>query len=170
MHYLSLYILKIFLCLNLGVADHDFHLSKSVLKYKQDEKALQLSLHVFIDDLEAALLRHGYDSLYISTSREKPIADTIIAEYVNTMFGLKVNDQEIKMDYLGKEQSEDKIAIWMYFEALSIERPVQLDVRNAILMDLFDDQQNVMNLHINDKWDHALFSPDKTEKTFRWKR
>ena len=63
---------------NLEKKSHDFHLSKCDIIYSAEEKAIQISLQLFIDDLELALAAEGHEDLGICTSKESDSADKII--------------------------------------------------------------------------------------------
>ena len=40
---------------------HDFHLSKSKIKYRSESKTWEISAHIFIDDLQEAIKQKGVD-------------------------------------------------------------------------------------------------------------
>ena len=43
---------------------HEFHVSRARIEYAQDAQEWQISLHVFIDDLEKALAEKGTKELF----------------------------------------------------------------------------------------------------------
>ena len=67
---------------DLNEKSHDFHLSKCDIIYSTEEKAFQISLQLFIDDLEIALAAEGHENLGICTPNESDKAETIIHESI----------------------------------------------------------------------------------------
>ncbi len=125
---------------------HEFHLSKCNIEYKQSEQVIQITLHVFIDDLESALREKGIDQLFIGTEKEKENADQHIQKYLQEKFQIKSDAQILDLVFLGKEQSEDLAAIWCYLEVTKVNTIKHLTVTNNVLMDIFDDQKNIVSI------------------------
>ena len=126
--------------------DHDFHVSKCLLEYNEGEQALQMSLHLFIDDLEEALRRQGADKLFICTNKEDEQAEQYIYRYLKQHFRFEVNGQERGYTFIGKEVSEDLAAVWCYLEITDVSGLKALQVSNNILMDVFDNQKNLVSI------------------------
>ena len=61
---------------------HEFHLSKSIINYSTEEKSIQITMNMFIDDLELALKSEGADSLKLCTRSEKASAEDYIYKYI----------------------------------------------------------------------------------------
>ena len=143
---------------------HDFHLSKCLIEYSEADQALQISLHVFIDDLEETLARHGVTDLYLGTAKEDPLAEKHLTEYVRKVFQIKVNGEATTFKLLGKEVSDDLIALWCYFEVPDVHAIKTLFISNTILLESFDDQTNMVSVLGPDKKKGGfLFRKGKTE-------
>jgi len=125
---------------------HDFHVSKCLVEYNEEQAALQISLHLFIDDLEDALSRRGHDQLFICTKRESELADSLIHQYLADRLQLKVNNSKAQFQFIGKEISDDLMAAWCYLEITGVQELNQLEVSNRILLEVFDDQKNILSV------------------------
>lgn len=125
---------------------HDFHVSKGLIDYNAESRSLQISLHLFIDDLEAALREHGADQLFLGTKQEHPKGEQYVARYLGQNVRLEVNGSTVEPQFLGKETSEDLQAIWCYLEVPGITDLQRLTVTNTLLLDQFDDQQNLVHV------------------------
>lgn len=163
------YLLLLFLSLlQIGSAnpllssDHEFHLSKCEIAFNEEEEALQIILHLFIDDLEAALAENGVKNLYICTDKEHEAAEQYIATYLEQTFVLQVNGEASNYSFLGKEVSEDLQAVWCYLEIENIRNMKELMVRNQILTGLFDDQKNVVSISSSATGRKGYFLFDKS--------
>jgi hypothetical protein len=130
---------------------HKFHVSKCQIEFNFPEKALQISMHIFIDDLEEALRNQGFGKLFIGTEKESDQADEYLLQYLNDHFILNVNDQNVEYEFIGKETSEDLQAIWCYLEITNIETVESLAVENSLLMEVFADQKNIIHIMMPNK-------------------
>ncbi len=128
------------------VGKHDFHVSKAHLEYRADLQELQISMHIFIDDLESALAERGVDNLFICTQREAPNADDHIARYLEQKFRLSINGRPAACSYLGKEISDDMQAVWCYLLVADMPSLKTLSVEYRVLMEIFDDQKNIAQI------------------------
>ncbi len=127
--------------------DHDIHISKCLIDYNPEDEALQISVHIFLDDLEEILAENGAKKLYICTPKEKKEAEKFIYLYLQKQFNLKVDDKAVAYNFIGKESSEDLLAVWCYLEVPKIKSPQSLEISSKILMDLYDDQLNIINVN-----------------------
>jgi len=148
---------------------HEFHLSKCDINYNEEEKALQISLRIFIDDLEeaiAAVLKE--DNLKLCTSKEAVNADSILVVYLSENLKVDVDNVKHQISYVGKEVSDDLLAVWCYFEVLDVAPQKAISIENKILIETFDDQSNVVSLkYSKDKKDYFLLQKGETSGTLQ---
>ena len=86
---------------------HDFHLSKTDVHYRTEEKALQITIHTFIDDTQLALEAREPLEYKLMENAEHALADSILGAYFKETFLIKVDGTPVDFVYLGKEASED---------------------------------------------------------------
>jgi hypothetical protein len=134
---------------------HDIHISKCTIKHKAAEEVLQFSVHIFLDDLEATLADMGYTDLALCSEKEDVDAEFYIEAYINEMLIIKSADGPYKMSWVGKEVSEDLVAVWCYLEVENVSSTTDLSIDNNILQELYDDQKNIVT-----------FTSDNGEKEF----
>lgn len=125
---------------------HPFHVSKALVEYNAREKVLQVSMHLFVDDLEEALRQEGAEALYLCTDREAPDADQLLEAYLSRRFSCILDGKPRKFAFLGKEPSEDLLGAWCYLEIASVPPPKKLEIHNSVLTELFEDQKNIVHL------------------------
>ncbi len=125
---------------------HPFHVSKCLMQYKPEQQSIQISMHIFLDDLELALEQAGDEDLYLCTGREAAHADRALAAYLNRHFQIKVNGKPADYEFIGKEISDDLAAVWCYMEATEVPAVESLDVRYSVLLDTYSDQKNLANI------------------------
>ena len=148
-----------------GTDLHDFHLSKSEVFYNTVNQSLEVSLHLFIDDLEVAMQNAGIDQTYIATSKEIENADSLISQYLNDHFSIIVDGRQIQFNFLGKEDSDDLLAIWCYLEGEQVANPREIQIKNKLLVEVFDDQKNIVAFSSEKKQEFLLFDLKKQVAT-----
>ncbi|MEM1325053.1 MAG: DUF6702 family protein [Bacteroidota bacterium] len=140
---------------------HNFHLSKSMVEYNAEEKTLEITLHIFLDDLEATLFEGGIkENLNLCTEKEHPKGNEIVAAYLKSRFRVMVNGELRTCKFIGKEISEDFSAAWCYLEVEGVSSIENIGVQNTVLMELFEDQRNIVQIK----------GPDKKPKSFIFDR
>lgn len=146
MYWLFFLVVTIF-----GKVEHDFHLSKCLIEYNPEAKAVQVSMHLFIDDVELALERQGKKNLKLCTNLEHPNAEEYLQHYITQHFKLTINQKPATYTFLGKEPAEDLIGMWCYLEIENIPNITSLEVTDQILLDTYDDQQNLIQVKVPGK-------------------
>lgn len=162
---LLLLLITLFLGANSNEA-HEFHLSKTTINYDTEERAIQVSTRIFIDDLEFSLKEIGFDSLKICTRKEKENAEQLIQEYLAKHLVIKMNGSDLDFTFLGKEQSDDLAAVWCYLEAHDVSEFTEMSISNTILISQFGDQKNITMVQVDkEKVAHLLFTSDNILET-----
>jgi hypothetical protein len=127
--------------LSIAVA-HDFHTSITRLEYNAKEKTFEVSIRLFTDDFEKALSRANNGQKIVVRNNDKN--DGIVERYVRQYFALiSPQKQKKTYTYIGKEQEGD--ATWIYIEIPVKEGIMGYAVQNALLIDTFADQTNLVN-------------------------
>ncbi|HMQ47514.1 MAG TPA: hypothetical protein PKA00_08970 [Saprospiraceae bacterium] len=140
------YLLAFLLPWGSNAEKHEFHLSKCALEYNESEKALQFSLHLFTDDLEEALRRQGIKEINYCTQKEATNADEVLNTYLQEKLSIQVNGQAREFVFIGKEPAEDILGMWVYLEIEQVPTLSSLNITNAILMEAFSDQKNIISI------------------------
>jgi hypothetical protein len=148
---------------------HDFHLSRCEINYDSASGDIQIAAHIFIDDLELAIKQTGVHSLYICTPKESAKANAAIEAYLNQKLSFYVNGKKVTPELLGKEASEDMMAVWCYFEIAGYKNLRQVKIENKILTEVFNDQKNIVDVTVDKrKKGFAIFDTNRIEEVFSW--
>ena len=150
-----------FLCLLSWTGTHKFYLSVTQVNYSEKEHSLQMTSRLFIDDLNNLMLeRYGIDA-HFETKGQHPLAMEYIKEYFQKKFQLKVNGEALEYQILGQKRAIDKVIFFIEAKDVYLTDIHELEVYNALLTDLFDEQQNVVHLKINNQKKSFLLMKDK---------
>ena len=144
---------------------HTFHVSKTMVEYNEKEKSLQISVHLFIDDLEESLKKEGHTKLFICTEREATQAEKHIESYLRKNLSFSINGKSTSYTFVGKEGSSDMSAVWIYLEIPVTGKIKTINIKNSLLIGEFDDQKNLVHvIGPNKKERTVIFANAKTEK------
>jgi hypothetical protein len=144
-------LLALFICS--GWLMHKFYVSLTEIRYNPGTGRIEVSMRIFPDDLDRALLERTGVRTQLATELEPPVADSLLMLYLLEDFNLKVNGKEVVLNYLGKESEAD--AIWCYLESSRVPVPETINVFNAILTEFFTDQVNIIQVY-QGKWNRGL--------------
>ncbi len=156
--------------LSLSASDHDIHLSRCLLEYNEDSKSIQVSMHIFLDDLEAILAERGAtERLNLCTEKEHPKGEQYMLDYINEQFKVSVNGKKQTFKFIGKEISEDYLAAWCYLEFQQVVGINSISIVNSVLMDLYDDQRTIVQLKVpNKRKAYFMFDRKQYEETIQF--
>jgi hypothetical protein len=134
---------------------HDFHTSITEMRYNPKEKSFEISLRVFTDDLEKALSITNQNKKFIVENNDKN--DALVETYIKKHFVItNAKNQKPTINYIGKEKEGD--ATWIY-----LEMPVNggisgSKIQNNVLIDIFEDQTNIVNIFVQNQKKSYLFT------------
>lgn len=129
---------------------HDFHFSRTLVRYLADRQEVQVEMHIFIDDLELALTEAGAPKLQLGSELEDPAAGRYLEAYLDKHFKLYWDGEELPREMIGYEPSEDMQALWIYFVASAEEAPEKLGVLQSCLTEIYTDQRNLVQVNLGD--------------------
>ena len=137
-----------------STAAHPIHLAVTEIAYSEKEKSLQVIHKIFVDDLELHIEQKAKSSgqeirLHLNTPKEHPMTDALVQAYLSEHFQVRVNGKNGNSIFVGKEYENG--AVWIYSEFPNLPKPRQLDIQANLLIDLYDDQNNLVNLEISGK-------------------
>ena len=154
----------------LCLSRHPVHVVTTDIDYKTASHTLQLTHRIFTDDLEKELELSEKKAgspvrLHIGTPKEHPATDALITRYLASHFALAVNGKAVALKWVGKEQEGE--ATWVYLEAGQAEDPTGFEVTNTILLELYDDQQNLVHLKAKGQKKSLKFRKGETSNTWK---
>ncbi len=128
---------------------HKYYISVTQVNYIEDAQAIQITSRIFIDDFEN-LLRERYDeNITLAGEDELKTTDLYIEKYLTEKLEIKINGKPAELNFIGKEYDVDIMKC--YLEILGIGSIESIEIKNKVLFDLFDDQQNIVKTKINSK-------------------
>ena len=153
-----LLIFVVFTCISFKAIPHKFYLSVTEIEYKKDKKDLQIISKVFIDDFQNVLEKRYEESITLSKDEESGPVKELIQKYLKSKLHIYVDGKEVALKYLGKKYDKDQLVL--FIEGENLEPFKEISITNAILIDLFEDQKNVVNVKVNNEIKSLMLRKD----------
>ena len=143
-----LYLLLMLVCSSCLHA-HSVHQSTAEAEFNAATNKLEVSLTVFINDLELALIRHSEKMLSFEKT-PAPEFNRYILDYLQKTFvATDTGGQAAQIEWLGRKLDTDSIksndpAVTLFFE---VAMPAGIEgyaLQHTVLCDLFKDQINLL--------------------------
>ena len=145
----------------LAFSAHKYYLSLTQIEYKSDSKAVQITINVFIDDLEIALNNYYHINLQLTSKEELQNSEVYFKKYLKEKLHLKIDDVAKKFNYIVKEYDAD--LVYFYFEIENIKEINTIEIQNKILTAHFPNQENLIKSKVGEKHKSILLN-SKSDK------
>ena len=159
-------LLPILLLTLSAAALHKYHMALYQINYAPEKKMLQITSRIHIDDLNKALTKLNKKSISIENEIENNEETLIIKDYLSTRFSIKINGQLKTLNFLSKEIEGDEIVCYSNIKGIS--KINSLEIYNTILTELFQDQQNRINLDVLGSKNSFLLTKTTNSKIIKY--
>jgi hypothetical protein len=146
-------------------ARHAYHASITELRYNPAKKQLELSVKVFTDDFEKGISQGQPAHVNLSDAGPRPLALST-AYLQRTLQVSTVAGAPLPLQVLGMQAEND--GYWFYCK-VPLPGPLPaIKLRQAVLLDVFGDEVNIVNIEAGDKKQSALFRAGHEQETITW--
>jgi hypothetical protein len=128
---------------------HPFYISLTEIRYNPSQKSLEIAQKIFWDDLEVALADIYETKVDFLNPSNLNVLEDLAKTYLLEKNEIMVNGKKVNLEYLGFEIEEE--AVWFYMEALKVPVPHVVQIRNEVLIQHFEGQQNIVNFYKDQK-------------------
>ena len=165
-----LVLLLLVIVLNVGLSAHNLHLSVLEIQWNKDATKLECALKVFTDDIQVSIANVQLDSRwenkdYLTVQKARTV------HYLSNSLLFQAPGN-LSLSLIGEEV--EGIVTWYYFE-LELhysQRMIDkegaskyvLELENRLLLDQFDDQENIVHVIEGDEKESFLL--DKYKRRF----
>jgi SpoU rRNA methylase family enzyme len=137
---------------------HKFYVSTYQVNYVSQKKMLQITSRIFIDDLNEALEKKYKKKAFVGTNRQTEADIDLMKKYIAEKCLIKVNGEQKSFTYLSNEIEANVLVC--YFSIKDISKLNTLSIENSALMELYGDQQNVIQANIDGDKKSLLLTVD----------
>ena len=154
--FILLFILPLF-----SFSVHKYYISLTEIEYKEKTQSVQMIMNVFIDDIETAINKDYNVDLQLTTKDEFKKVDELFLNYLQKHFKIKVNNNDVTYNFIGKEYDGD--IVYFYLEVENIKILNSIEIQNDVLVNHFPEQQNLIktahkSLFLDKKNDKGLLN------------
>lgn len=126
---------------------HKFYVSVTQIDYIPSKKRIEITSRIFIDDLEKALQKKYNKKVHLTSSKELPEAEELIKSYLKENIKISINKKPQNIEFLAKEVEGDVLIL---YTKIAISKKINtFEVYNAILTEIYAEQQNIVHININ---------------------
>ena len=142
-------ILGLLLLSGPGLQAHPVHQSQAQAEYNSESQKLEVSLTVFINDLEQALMHRTGQKLSLDKN-EASLFDKQVQQYLAETFVVKDGAGNVAtLEWLGRElePGAEKSAdpeVTLFFEMSLPGGPAGWSLSHSVFFEVFDDQSNIL--------------------------
>lgn len=127
---------------------HKYYISVTNLTYSEKDEAIQITSRVFIDDINSVLEERYGIKVAFDSEEETEIANEYLEKYFKTKFVIGVNGDIKEYEFLGKKYEDDLMICYLEVSNIKLSELKSIEVQNKILMDLFNEQQNIVHFKL----------------------
>jgi hypothetical protein len=151
-------LLLLFIIPLLSFSAHKYYLCLTQIEYRSELQTLQITINVFVDDIEIALNKDFKIDLQLNTKDELKNNDLYFEKYLKQKLHLKINNISKKFTYIGKEYDGD--LVYFYLEIENITGINSIEIENKILTTHFPKQQNLIKTKVGENHKSILLSAE----------
>ncbi len=129
---------------------HPVHVSVTDMVYDEQEQELEITMRLFLDDLELSVRNACREpELDILNPGKGRTSTALISDYVLSRFSLTIDGKPAILWFLGVEQEADVIVC--YIQAPEVKRWRTIEAVNRVILETYDDQSNLVHLTVGGK-------------------
>ncbi len=127
---------------------HDYHVSKTNVRYVAEKSQVQVEMHVFVDDIEKDMAASGApESMEIGTKRQHEDAERYLTTYLGKNFRINWNGEVLPLEIIGYELADDLHGLWVYLASPTDAPPVEVTIANTLITGVYPDQKNIVKIY-----------------------
>jgi len=156
------FILLILLVFGLtAVGVHRFYVAIYKINYRPQKKRVEITARIFVDDLNEALLKDFHKKTFLGTDKETPESIELMKKYLAEKFKVSINGKNKSMIYLSNEIENNIIVCYLVIKDIS--KVNTIDVENSVLVELYPEQQNIIQFSNNNAKSNLLLTSKTTK-------
>jgi len=156
------------LLLSFLLAFHPIHLSITEIEHNEKSKALQMTMRIFVDDLELSIQKQtGIEELDLLQPGNGKTTDQLVKDYLADKLKVKVDKKLVKTNYLGHEIEGP--AMICYIEIENIKKFSSIEITNKVILETHEDQSNLVNVNFRDKVKSLRLTNDNPTQSVSFK-
>jgi hypothetical protein len=152
-------LLQFFALASFGV--HKFYIAIYQVNFVSEKKRIEITSRIFVDDLNMALEKRFKVKTHIGEDTETSEDVARMNQYLLEHFKIKVNGVARNITFISKEMESNVVV--GYYKIVEISEIKSLSVENTALMEVYSDQQNIIQTNFNGKKHSLLLTVENSD-------
>jgi len=144
---------------------HPFYISYTEITQHSSSKTLQLSVRIFTDDFEQAIIKAYQKPTDLAKPKNKKETQNLITDYIQKHVAVYTDNKLQNLSFVGYEIQEG--SAWCYFETAAVPAFASLQLNNNILYDFNEQQINMVHVKLKGKDITEKLAFPKSSITFK---
>jgi len=123
---------------------HKYYVSTSLYDFKENLGSLQITIRVFQDDFTEIIKKKYQVDISMNNDINSNEIKSKIRDYLLSNLSIYLDKNKYDLFYLGSEEKNEMIVAYLELEDIPTFKSIEL--KNTILFDLFEKQQNIIHL------------------------
>ena len=120
---------------------HQFFLTTTEVRLSENQNNLEVTIQTFSHDVESLLKEADFNLANLGSIKENSEIDDFLIDYLSDNFII----QDHYWEYIGKKVDGDFTLFFL--EIKKFKSPTTVAILNTIFMDMYEKQQNIMNIY-----------------------
>ena len=158
-------ILVVFISVNF----HAYYVSVSEIYHNPNTNSLEITMKIFIDDIEMAIRKFENSEITISDQGDEEGIKNSLEAYLLDKFQIQINENAVDLKMIGFELEDD--AVLCYIEIDKVKEINTIHIKNSILCEVYEEQINLTHFQYNEQLKSlktTKTSPDGTINASGW--
>lgn len=140
---------------------HNFYVSTTSIRFVAEEKILQITSQVFLDDFEKVIEQYGAKKIELIPEVSQDEIDDLVEDYFRKNIIFKAQGDTLDFNFLGKVYRNDLLVTYMELKVDSSFS--EFSIKNTLFYELLPDQKNIIHLKVASKRKSFLAVSSKSE-------
>jgi len=147
---------------------HAYHTSILELRLNPQKQQVELALKVFTDDFSRALSQGRPKAVDLQQPSALPLAERYLHEHLKLSIPAAARQPRLPLDVQFMGLQAEKDAYWLYAKVPLPHPTKEILVSQAMLLEVFSDQMNIVNAEGNGKKISALLRNGHEEEVLNF--
>lgn len=144
---------------------HPFFVGVTDINLNPKTNTIEISSKIFTNDLEKAISSENKITFNITNPQNKTQANNLITLYLQKHLKVMVNNKFYSLNFVGYQITND--AVWCYLETKKTPKIKTISITNTLILNLYPQQINIINLKIYDTETHTKLDESQTVYNYK---
>lgn len=153
-----LFVATLFIVLLSSFAVHKFYVSIYQIDFVPEKKRVEITARIFMDDFNLALEKEFKIKTTLGEKSETTQDVELLKKYLAKHLRVFIDGKEKQVTFLSKEMENNVVIVYM--KITDIKKFNSFKIHNNALLDLYPDQQNIIQTNFYKNKKNYIFAGD----------